>query len=77
MERISPPERPEHSKGGPVRSVQDFAHGGQQKHRVFHPCPVEWTVDVLLQNLIVKFFMSAPTAQDLRLLCHMFEEIPS
>ena len=46
-------------------------------HRVIHPCPVGLTVDVLLQNLILKLFTSAPTAQDLRLLRQMIEEIPS
>jgi hypothetical protein len=69
---------------GPV--VLITAHGsvsGQQivvnhyPHRVIHPCPVELTVDVLLQNLILKLFTSAPTAHDLRLLRKMFEEIPS
>jgi hypothetical protein len=47
------------------------------QHRVIHPCPVELTVDVLLQNLILKLFTSAQTAQDLLLLRQMIEEIPS
>ena len=46
-------------------------------HRVIHPCPLELTVDVLLQNLILKQFTAAPTAHDLSLLRQMFEEIPS
>jgi hypothetical protein len=46
-------------------------------HRVIHPCPVELTVDVLLQNLILKQFTSALTAHDLCLLRQMLEEIPS
>ncbi len=58
------------------------AHGsvsGQRRiinhypHCVIHPCPIELTVDILLQNLILKLFTSAPTSHDLFSLRQMLE----
>ena len=46
-------------------------------HHIIHPCPENWTVDTVLQNLMLKLFTSAESAHDLCVLRQMLEAFPS
>jgi hypothetical protein len=42
---------------GSISSTNRIAN--HTPHRIIHPCPENWTVDIVLQNLILKLFTSA------------------